>query len=101
MMKTIKSKNDLNKLVPKIVKILKSHGIKKAGVFGSYARGENKKKSDIDILIQPTVDMSLLDFVEVKQELEDNLGHKVDLISYNGIHPLIKDRILSEEVKII
>ena len=92
---------DLKKLKPKIVKILKKHGIKKAGVFGSYARGDQKKNSDIDILVQPSKNMSLLDFSGLKIELEDALNVKVDLVSYNYIHPYLKNRILESEVRII
>lgn len=97
----MKKNTELINLKPKIVSILKSRGIKKAGIFGSYVRGENKKNSDIDILIQPTKYMSLLGFVETKLELEYELGINVDLISYNGIHPFIRKQILREEVKII
>lgn len=85
----------------KIVKILKKYGIKKAGIFGSYVRGEQKKNSDIDILIEPPKNMSLIGFVHVKHKLEDELGIKIDLVSYKGIHPLLKSQILHEEVKII
>ena len=84
-----------------IVKTLKSHGIKKAGIFGSYARGEQRKGSDVDILVQPTKDMNLLGFVHVKHELEDRLKMKVDLVRYRGIHPLLKKQIMKEQVKII
>ncbi|PIN89783.1 hypothetical protein COU57_05355 [Candidatus Pacearchaeota archaeon CG10_big_fil_rev_8_21_14_0_10_32_14] len=94
-------KNDIEDLKNKIRKILKQYGIARAGIFGSYARGEQKKNSDIDILIQPTKDMSLLDFVHIKLELEDILGKKVDLISYKYIHPYLKKRILESEVSII
>ena len=85
----------------KIVKILKKYGVKKAGIFGSYVRGEQKKNSDIDILIEPPKNMSLIGFVHVKHKLEDELGIKIDLVSYKGIHPLLKSQILHEEVKII
>lgn len=100
-LKTNKSKTSLEKIKPKIIDILKKNKIKKAGIFGSYARGEQKKKSDIDILIEPTDDMSLLDFSGLKIELEDNLGKKIDLLSYNGIHPYLKKQILEGEVRII
>ena len=95
-----KRKRVINELKPKIIKILKKNKIKKAGIFGSYARGEQKKGSDIDILIQPPSGMGL-EFVGVKLELEDKLRRKVDLVTYKGIHPLLKKRILQEEVKII
>ena len=95
-----KTNKDLEKLKPKIVKILKKKGIKKAGIFGSFARGEQKKNSDIDILIEPTKGMGL-EFVGLKLELEDNLDKKIDLITYKSIHPMLKERILREEIRLI
>ena len=70
-------------------------------LFGSYARGDFKKGSDIDILIQPTKEMSLLDLSGLKIELEEVLNRKVDLVSYNYIHPYLKKKILEGEVRII
>ena len=93
--------NDLKSIKPQIIRILKKRGIKKAGIFGSYAKGENKKRSDIDILIQPTNDMSLLDISSLKIELEESLNRKVDLVSYKYIHPYLKKEILESEVRII
>ncbi len=95
-----KSEEDLRRLKPKIIRILKKHGIKKAGIFGSYARGDNKKKSDIDILIQPRKGMGF-EFFGLQIELEEKLGRKVDLVTYKSIHPYLKERILNDEVKII
>ena len=90
----------IEKIKQKIIKILKKNKIKKAGIFGSYIKGRQKKNSDIDILIEPAKGMGL-GFVGVKLELEDKLGRKVDLVTYKGIHPLIKRNILKEEVRII
>lgn len=92
---------ELERLKPKIICILKRNGVKKAGIFGSYARGEQKKRSDIDVLIQPAKNMSLLGFVEIKLELEETLGRKIDLLSYKGIHPLLRKQILNEEVRLL
>ena len=91
---------ELNKIKKIIVRTLKKHKIKKAGLFGSYVRGKQKKTSDLDILIQPPSDMGL-EFVGIKLELEDELGRKIDLVTYKGIHPLIKKQILKEEISII
>lgn len=96
-----KETKDLKKIKTKIIKILKQDNIKKAGIFGSYAEGKQKKNSDIDILIQPTKDMSLLDLSGLKIKLRIALGKKVDLVSYNYIHPYLKRKILESEVKII
>jgi predicted nucleotidyltransferase len=98
----MKEKNKgIDKIKPKIVKILKKHKITRAGIFGSYARGDEKKGSDVDILIQPSKDMSLLDLSGLKIELEEALGKKVDLVIYKYISPYIKKYVLKEEVTIL
>ena len=76
----------------KIIPILKHNEVTKAGIFGSYARGEQKKNSDIDIVIQPPKWIGL-GFVGIKLELEEKLGKKVDLITYKSIHPYLKKYI--------
>ena len=94
-----KSSIEINKIKPKIVRILKKHKVSKAGIFGSYARGEAKKNSDVDILIK--FNGGLLSLVNLERELEESLGKKVDLLPYGGIHRLLKKRILKEEVRIL
>lgn len=94
------NKKQLNKLKRKIVPLLKKNNVARAGIFGSYARGENKKNSDIDILIQPPKGIGF-GFAGIELELEDKLKKKVDLLSYRAIHPLLKKGILKEEVRII
>ena len=87
----------------KIISILRKHGVVKAGIFGSYARGQATKRSDIDILIEvkKRKKFSLIDLVGLEQELEEKLKKKVDLLTYNGINHLLKEMILSEEIRII
>lgn len=92
---------DIEKIKKKIIPILKRNSVTKAGIFGSYARSEQKKDSDIDILIEILKPISLLDFAGLKLELEDVLGRKVDLVEYNSIKPLIKKHVLDEEIKIV
>jgi uncharacterized protein len=85
-----------------VIPILKKSGVKRAGIFGSYARGEAKKRSDIDLLIKVGKrKFSLIDHVHLEQELEECLGKKVDLLTYNGINHLLREGILEEEVRII
>lgn len=81
----------------KIIPTLKREGVIKAAIFGSYARGEAKKGSDIDILIKYGKRKTLLDLVHLQYALEDQLGRKVDLLTYNSIHPLLKSLILKEQ----
>ena len=85
----------------KILSILKRYKVKRAGIFGSVVRGEENKKSDIDILVEIVGRMSLLDFAGLKLELEEALGQRVDLGEYSTIKPIIKEQILSEEVSIL
>jgi len=101
--KLIKDKINKNliKLKPKIVNIIKKQGIKKAGIFGSYARGEQKDTSDIDILIEPTKKMGFFDIIRLENELKKRLNKNVDLLTYASIHNLLRNRILKEEVRII
>ena len=84
----------------KIAPVLKKYNITKAGIFGSAARGEMNKDSDIDILIDLDKSMSLLDFVGIKQELEEALHKKVDLVEYSTIKPFLREKIFKEEVAI-
>ncbi|MEK6895337.1 MAG: nucleotidyltransferase family protein [Nanoarchaeota archaeon] len=90
----------LNKIIPKIRRILKKNKVKKAGIFGSYAKGEQKKNSDIDILIELPKGIGF-GFVGIQFELEDKLGKKVDLVTYKYLSPYLKENILKSEVRII
>jgi len=92
-------KKEILNIKRKIIPILKEYKVKKAGVFGSYARGEQKKNSDIDILIE--VRGSLLDVVKIEIALQKKLNKQVDLLTYKGISPYLKKRILTEEVRIL
>ena len=97
-----KISKEIEKLKPKIVLILKKNNVIRAGIFGSYARGEQKKNSDIDILIEiNNPNITLLGFIKIKHKLEDVLKKKVDLVEYEAIKPLIKKRVLDEEIRII
>lgn len=92
----------INEIKRKVLPVLKKYDLKKAGVFGSIVRGELREDSDVDILVEiGKDDLSLLDFVGIKLELEDALGRKVDLVEYDTIKPLLKERILAEEVPIL
>lgn len=85
----------------RIVKVLKKYKVKKASLFGSIVRNELTKKSDIDLLIEFKERRSLLDLVSLKLELQELLKREVDILTYNSIHPLLKDRILNEQEVIL
>ncbi|MFZ3074204.1 MAG: nucleotidyltransferase family protein [Minisyncoccales bacterium] len=81
----------------KIVEILKRNGVKKAAVFGSFARGEEKKTGDIDILVEVPEGTVFFEFIGLEMELEKAAKRKIDLLTFNSIHPLLKDIILKEQ----
>jgi uncharacterized protein len=86
----------------KALPILKKHAVKKAAVFGSFARGEAKAKSDVDILIEyKGKDKSLFDLVNLKSDLEQSLKRKVDIVTYKSIYWRIREQILAEQVIIL
>jgi len=90
----------INNIKPKIIEVLKKNKVRRAGIFGSYARGEQKKNSDIDILIEPPRGIGF-GFFGIAMEIEEKTGKKVDLVTYKYINPHIKNQILREEVKIL
>lgn len=93
--------NSLEEVKKLAIPILKAHKIKKAAVFGSFARGDFDDKSDVDILIEPPEGFSLFDLAGLHLDLEDTLGRKVDVVIYNSINPLIKGRVMKEKKDII
>lgn len=90
--------NDLETLKKIAIPILKANGVKKAAVFGSFARGDANENSDVDILVKYSEGTSLFDVVRLKSRLEGAIGREIDLVSYDFIDKYIKDRIMSERV---
>jgi hypothetical protein len=91
----------IQEIKEKIVPILKEHKVTKAGIFGSYAKGEQKKKSDVDILVEINDNRSLLEVIGLKIVLEKCLKKKVDLVEYETIRKELKDSILNNEIKVL
>jgi len=86
----------MDKIIDKLISILKKHGAKKIEIFGSYARGEQKETSDLDVIVEFEKRKSLLELVGIEQELEDALGIKVDLLTRASISPYLIERIEKE-----
>ncbi len=85
----------------KIVDILRRNDVKRASFFGSIVRGEMTEESDVDLLIEFEGRKSLLDLAHLKNQLEDAVSRRVDILKYKSLHPRLKDRILAEQVPII
>jgi predicted nucleotidyltransferase len=72
------------------------YGVQRLGLFGSYVREQQRKRSDIDILVSFSRDIDLFDFVELREYLEARLHAKVDLVMESALKPAIGRRILAE-----
>lgn len=72
------------------------YGVKRLGLFGSYVREKQRKKSDIDILVTFNRDIDLFDFLDLRDYLESQLRIKVDLVMESALKPAIGKRIMSE-----
>ncbi len=88
----LKSKRD------EILRIAAKYGARSVRVFGSVARGEAGPASDVDFLVELEEGRSLFDLGGLWRDLEDLLGHKVQVVGPEGLHWYIRDRVLNEAV---
>ena len=90
------TKEDIKKVLLNNKKILKKYKVNKIGIFGSFATGRPKKKSDVDLLVEFEHMIDLFDFVHLNDEIQQILKSKVDLVTSDTIKPYIKPKILKE-----
>lgn len=96
------AKEEIHKQISSLEKPLRDRGVKSIFLFGSAVRNENTSASDIDVFIDtdPEVSFSLLDLVDVKYFLEDNLRCEVDIVTREGLHPHIKESVIYESEQV-
>ncbi len=94
-------KTSLDEIKDKATPVLKKAGVTRSSLFGSYVRGEERAGSDIDMLVEIPRGTGLFAFIGLQHKLQEALGRKVDLVTYRSIHPLLRDRILKEQVFIL
>jgi len=68
------------------------------GIFGSYAKGEERENSDLDVLVEFASDADLIHFVGLSLFLEEKLGIKVDVVPYDTVREEIKERVFGEVI---
>ena len=79
-----------------MIDICRQNDVSMIGVFGSMARGEAQKKSDIDLIVRFSKRKSLLSMVRLERELSEALGRKVDLLTEAAISPYMRESVLKE-----
>lgn len=77
-------------------RLARKYHLSEIGVFGSYTRHEQHIRSDVDILVDFDQVISAFEFIDLKYELSDMLGAKVDLVSKKALKPRIGKRVLDE-----
>jgi predicted nucleotidyltransferase len=80
--------------------IFKRHGVVRASVFGSFARGDEQKNSDVDLLVQFKTHPGLGEYLETKRSLESALKRRVDLVTERSLNRHVKPHVL-KELKVI
>ena len=82
-------------LTPKSIQLLKEkakeYKMVLLAIFGSYAREEQRQESDLDILVDFEESPSLLTFIHMENELSELLGVKVDLVTKDSLHPMLRE----------
>lgn len=92
---------DIQTITNTSVPILKKYNITKAALFGSIVRGTSTATSDIDFLIEPPKQFSLMDLAGLKVDLEEACNRPVDVVEYAMIKPILRDSILKYEYPIL
>lgn len=92
--------NNIKSKREEILDIARKYGATNLRVFGSMARGEESPKSDLDIIVEMEKGSSLLDIISIKQDIEELLGRKVDVVTEASISPYIRNNVLREAVNL-
>ena len=85
-----------NTILERIAQALKEQGATKVAIFGSYARGQEKQESDVDVLVEFSERKSLLELVRIERELHEMLGIRIDLLTEKSISPYLIDNVRQE-----
>ena len=98
---TTTAASDLEIVRERAAATLRRHGVVRASVFGSFVHGTHRPESDVDVLVEFEPGRSLLDLSGLRLDLIDILGRDVDVVTWNGLHPAMRDAVLAEQVQIL
>ena len=93
---------EVQNMIPKIQAYLATQPVEYAYLFGSCSRGEETRKSDVDILVKlsPTTPIGLFQYVGIMNDLEDIIGRKVDLVQEEGLADFARPSVNHDKIKI-
>jgi predicted nucleotidyltransferase len=84
-----------------IVPVLKRYLIKRAAIFGSFAKGKANSESDVDLLIGPEKGFTIFNLLKLEEEITALTNRKVDLVEYNALKPSIREEVLLSAISIL
>jgi predicted nucleotidyltransferase len=91
----------IHSIKDRILEVLKRYPIKKAAIFGSFARNEANTTSDIDLLIEPNQPITLFDVLRLEKELADVTSRKIDIVEFSAIKNSIRTNVLRDAISIL
>lgn len=90
----------LTSYAKRIRPILRKYRVRRCAVFGSVARGEERKNSDLDLLIDPPSTMGLFTLVGLQQDIEQAIGRRVDVGTFRSLHASVKKNAMKDAIVI-
>ena len=90
----------ISRLRQNLPEIRERYGVRSLGIFGSYVRGQQRKRSDLDVLVEFDVAPTLFGYLDLQEHLSNLLGVKVDLVMKKALKPAIGERILAEVISV-
>lgn len=84
-----------------IKSVIQPYGPKLLGIFGSYARGEADQNSDLDILIDCSKKINLLEVIALEQKLSELLSLRIDLVTLRSVHPSLLKHIEADLIRLV
>lgn len=84
-----------------LLSLARQYGVGGLFVFGSMARGDAGANSDVDLLVENSAQLTGFELGAMQMDAQDILGRKVDLLTSNALHPLMRERVLKEAVRLL
>lgn len=90
------TKNEIKNRIKRNADVLREYHVNKIGIFGSYVHETQKPESDIDLVVDFSDSVTLFQYVHLADSITGFLDQKVDLVTVDGIKPMIKEKVLKE-----
>ncbi len=84
-----------------ILRVIANYPVSRAAIFGSFARGDSADYSDVDLLIETNIPVTLFQILQMEFDISEVTGRKTDIVEYAAIKDSIRERVLSEAIQIL